>query len=306
MYATTTLSQGDVTANNVSLKAMPFLRELSMEAYLIENPDVLALDEEDLADVSVLDAEIPVPEGRKARHSDGRIDLLAAYGDSVVATIELKLGQLTLHHLSQLEEYLARTDHLGPLLASNELKQDNQWIGVLVGTSLSSELRSKIEDGYLASDTYPIAALALSRYRGSDNNIYVVTDTVFRNIGRKLDRSRYRFEAEVLGKNRLVLAVIQRYAADHPGLSFQDLLKAFPKELQGSSGCFSPSQDAEEVCQRTGHKRHFLKPEERIQLSNAEVAVSTQWSIRSIAGFISRAKQNGFHILEVEPGADAG
>lgn len=47
-----------ITANNIELKDYPFLKELAMEAYLMENEDILKLDTENFAEVTLLDAEI--------------------------------------------------------------------------------------------------------------------------------------------------------------------------------------------------------------------------------------------------------
>ena len=91
-----------LTANNIQLEEMPFFREISMEAYLIENPDILALDNDELSSLSILDAEVHIPEGRGRKGTDGRIDLLALYGESTIALIELKMGELAEIHLEQL------------------------------------------------------------------------------------------------------------------------------------------------------------------------------------------------------------
>ena len=66
-----------LTANHITLNAMPFLREIAMEAYLVENPDILALDNDELSTVRVVEAELAVPGGRRSKKGDGRIDLLA-------------------------------------------------------------------------------------------------------------------------------------------------------------------------------------------------------------------------------------
>ena len=83
-----------LTANHVTLKGMPFSREIAMEAYLIDNPDILALDEDDLSSISIVDAEVILPGGRKRKQSGGRIDLLAIYGESTIGVVELKLEEL--------------------------------------------------------------------------------------------------------------------------------------------------------------------------------------------------------------------
>ena len=65
-----------------------------MEAYLIENEDILKLDSENFADVTVLDVEIALKEGRKTSYKDGRIDILAKYGLDYLALVELKLNEI--------------------------------------------------------------------------------------------------------------------------------------------------------------------------------------------------------------------
>ena len=48
------------TANNIELKEYPFLKELAMEAYLMENEDTLKLDSENFAGVMVLSFLSPI------------------------------------------------------------------------------------------------------------------------------------------------------------------------------------------------------------------------------------------------------
>ena len=52
-----------ITANNIELKGYPFIKELAMEAYLMENEEILKLDDRDFSDAVVLDAEITLKEG---------------------------------------------------------------------------------------------------------------------------------------------------------------------------------------------------------------------------------------------------
>jgi hypothetical protein len=291
-----------VTANHVALSPMPFQRELSMEAYLIENPDILALDEDDLAEVTIVEAEVALPGGRQSKQGDGRIDLVAIYGDSTAGIVELKLGELNGYHLKQLEDYLAKAHAIMPLLRDHLEKEDPKLIGLLVGTAITQELRSRIENGYLVHETIPVAALTLSRYRGNDNNLYVVTDTFFRNESRKFDKTKYRFASGIYGKNRLVLAVIREYVEEHPGITLANLSKAFPKELQGWSGCFDTIENAKHLADSTGHKRHFLKPDETIELNDSQIAVSSQWGIGNIGRFLENAKKLGVSISTAEIG----
>ena len=81
-----------VTANNIELSPYPFKKELAMEAYLIENEEILALDNDNFTEIAVLDEEIALKKGRRDR--DGRIDILTSYGAEYLSIIELKLNQI--------------------------------------------------------------------------------------------------------------------------------------------------------------------------------------------------------------------
>ncbi|MFB3061838.1 MAG: hypothetical protein ACE10C_10760 [Candidatus Binatia bacterium] len=293
-----------VTANSVTLEKMPFQRELSMEAYLIENPELLALDTDELSTVNVLDQEIPMPDGRPSKGGDGRIDLIADYGGSTFGVIELKLGQLTNGHLEQLEDYMNNTGGLEDLVRQYSDLDEVKFVGVLVGTDISANLRETIEDGYTIKDGIPLAALTLSRYRGGDGNIYVITDTYFHNVSRQFDRTQYRFNGDVVGKGRLVLAVLKQHVENNPEITFSKLEQAFPKHLQGSYGCFYSVAEAEYIYASKDHKRHFLKPEELIELKDQRIAVCTEWgkgkngTRGNIDAFIERAREHSYRIIE--------
>ena len=272
-----------------------------MEAYLIENPDILALDDDELSTVQIVDAETAVPGGRKSKKGDGRIDLLAIYGESTVGILELKLGELNERHLKQLDDYLACTDELKKRVAKELDAKNCRFVGVLVGTSITSDLRAKIEKGHVVRVSVPIAALTLSRYKGNDNNVYVVTDTFFHNVSRVYDKTQYEFSGSALGKRRLVLTCIKKYVEDHPRLTFSALERAFPRKLQGFYGCFDSAESAQRILDEQGYIRFFLKPEELIDLSDQRIAVCNQWGIGNIGGFVKKARSLGFKVKEVEP-----
>ena len=68
-----------LTANAMHLEPFPFKRELAMEAYLSENEGVLALDDDVMSDVELIDTELTIKVGRSSKDTDGRIDLLVTY-----------------------------------------------------------------------------------------------------------------------------------------------------------------------------------------------------------------------------------
>ena len=95
------------------------------------------------------------------------------------------------------------------------------------------------------------------------------------------DKTIYIFNGNTYGKGRLVLAVIEQYVCDNPGISKEELEERFPTVLQGSIGVFSSIEEAEE---KYKSKRHFVKSP--IKLSNATIAVCSQWGIGNIELFL--------------------
>ncbi len=287
------------TANNIQLEPFPFRRELSMESYLIENEGVLALDSDIFSDVEIIEAELTLKEGGLSQNTDGRIDILASYAQEYIAVVELKLGTLEEVHLNQLECYLKKKDNLlekySDLIGEN-LSANPKWLGILVGDSINSQLAEKINSGYKILTEIQVAALTMQRYRGSDSQIYVTTETFFNNRVSSYDRTQYLFNNKRLGKSRLVLEIIKFHVDTNGEVSFSELSSTFPLNIQGIQGVFRTIEKATEIHNRTGHKRHFIQPNEQIKLSDSIIAVSNQWGIGNITEFISHAKKLGYKI----------
>ncbi len=284
-----------ITANNIELKEYPFLKELAMEAYLLENEDVLRLDSENFSDVAVLDAEIALKAGRKTSNRDGRIDILAQYGMDYLSIVELKINEINESTLLQLEDYLQERLQIiekHPDYWSGEAPEP-KWVGVLVGTSISPELQRMLQDGYQTEEGIPIAGLVIRRYRGSKNEIYVITDTYFKYNYSIRDFSKFRFNNKAYNKARLVNAVLKEFVENNPAITYAELKTVFPDALQGSSGVFDTFENAQEVYDRTGHKRHYLNPDELIKLSDSTIATSNQWGVGNIERFVEKARNLG-------------
>lgn len=293
-----------LTANDIRLEPFPFRRELSMEAYLIENEGVLSLDDDVFSNVEIVEAELTLKQGRKSKDTDGRIDILATYSQEYIAVIELKLGQLDLLHLAQIDDYLRERSQITeqyPNILNAELAPNPKWIGILVGTAISLDLAMKLRQGHATLSGIPIAALTVQRFRGSDGSVLVTTDTYFNAPTASKDTSKYEFDGQVFGKGRLVLAIVKRYVEAHPMVTFAELQQAFPKDCQGSLGVIATVEQANEIYTATNRKRHFLEPEDLVQLSDSTVAVSSQWGIGNIDRIIKQAKALGFSI-EAENG----
>ena len=283
-----------VTANNIELSPYPFKKELAMEAYLIENEEILALDNDNFTEIAVLDEEIALKKGRRDR--DGRIDILTSYGAEYLSIIELKLNQINDSTLNQLENYLDQKEQILELgkYWNEEIKP--KWIGVVVGTSISADLQEKLNNGYKYNDI-PIAGIVLNRYRSSDNNIFVVSDTYFSYKYSEKDYSKFNYKNKAYNKARLVNEIVRDFVDLNPTTTFSELKEIFPKQIQGSFGVFDKLSRAEEIYINWGHKRHYIKPTEIINLGDGEIiATCNQWNPHNIADFIKNAEKLGYEI----------
>lgn len=288
------------TANEEKIEEFAFKRELTMEAYLIENEGVLALDDDIFSDVSFYDEEVAIQGGAQGVSGAGRIDVLVTYSNEYIGVIELKMGTLNEEHLKQLEGYLKARKHIlkrHPNIIDTKENSEPRWVGVLVGSGIDVALATKINEGYTFEDI-PIAALVIKRYRGERGNVYVTTDVIFNDGSKAKDITKYRFNGKTYGKGRLVLAVIKEYVADNPNVTFAEFEMVFPQSLQGSHGVLREKQDAINLANEK-RKRHFIKEEECVQLNNLAVAVCSQWGIGNIGNFIDKAKELSYVIDEV-------
>lgn len=286
-----------ITANNITIEEFPFQREIAMEAYLIENPATLTMETSGFTDVEILKCEVSLLKGRVDKNTDGRIDILAKYGAEYLAIVELKLGMITELHLTQLESYLA--ERLQILTDDPELWDATlpppKWIGIMVGNKISPELMLKIRKGYYFNNEIPIAALTINRYRGLDGNIYVITDTYFVESVKGKDYTKYIFNGQTFGKNRLVLAVIKDYVEKNPNITYSQLKAKFPDSLQGRE-----TFTTEEEAKNKKDRRNFVKPNELITLADTTtIAVSTEWGLINIPKFLDHCQTNGIIIKVV-------
>jgi len=289
-----------MTANEEALEPFPFKRELSMESYLVENPSILSLDNDNYSDVTIVQEELTLKQGRSSKDTDGRIDILLTYSSETIGIVELKLGEIGDEHLLQLEDYLKQKDQIFekelPEIIDLSASPNPKWIGIIVGSSISSSLAEKITSGYNIGGI-PVAALTIQRFKSSLGNIFVSTNVVFKPSTK--DNTKYRFSNKSYGKGRLVQAVVHQYCEDNPMTSFSHLVKLFPDNLQGTSGVVRSRVVAEEIAANTGRARHFIKPTDFVEIDDETIAVSSQWGIGNIDKFISAAIKLGYQITKV-------
>jgi hypothetical protein len=292
-----------MTANSIHLVPADFQRELSMEAYLVENEKVLGLDNELFEGPEVLCEELPLIGGRAKKITDGRIDLLVSYSDAeILGLIELKKGEISKENIEQLSDYLKkRNDILQSDLLRERFEQikDYKWLGILAGTSISLEFALEIQKGLdieVDGVKIPIAALVVKRYRSDDGQIFVVTDSYLNSMRTTKDLTKYIFNNKEYGKGRLVLAVVQEYVKQNPKITFIELKDKFKDNLQGYTGVFQTKEEAVEMNSKDKRVRYFTKENEIIELVDQQIAVSSQWGKGNIDKFISEAKKHGLPI----------
>ena len=282
---------GHVSFNGFDGKNLEFLNEFVMEAYILEHPEVLAL--EGFGDVEVHGFEVPWKiTGSKA----GRIDILVSYDKEFMAVAELKKGKLELEHLDQLDTYLTSEDPMSNVpdftSESNTSKADYKWLGVLVGNDVNPNVLKKIEDqkGMIARKV-PVAVILLNKYK-VDNNIFTVSDV--RYLPKKgKDTTQYRFNGSVYGKSRLVLALVKYMESLSKSKVEVDKIGNGIKFNGGRT--FLMEFDAAIRCNNTPNTKgnlyryYFPKDSEAVVLDGVKYAVSYWWTKGEMKDIINNA-----------------
>lgn len=94
------------------------------------------------------------------------------------------------------------------------------------------------------------------------------------------DTSKLKFNGELYGKGRLVLAVVQKYMLDNPKTTFAKLKEVFADELQPRYGMIQEVSKAKKIS--TDRDRYFLKPEDLIKVGDKKVAVCNQFGSHNL------------------------
>lgn len=295
------------TAGNETYEEFPFLGELIMEAFLIENPNALNLGTAEFEEAKILGHEIHLNKGSNSK--DDRIDILAAYANRI-AIIELKKGQVDEKALKQLNRYLDAREQLAYLqlsgltddephthtLASEFGGGDSkniEWIGILAGTSIEPNLACRMRKGMVnnVEDQIPVGAITINRFKGEKNRIYTITDTYFPKKINSRDYTKYDIISSdetirtSLPKNGLALEIVKIYVNQfNESLTGKKLEKIFDKRLQGTITVM-PFDEAKDG-------RSFKRNKDKIRLANGEVyCVSNQWGKENIERMIAKAKE---------------
>lgn len=278
--------------NNVSLDKYDFDRELNMESFIIENEGMIQINSDWLKDVSILLSQEPLPNARKKTgKNDGRVDIVAIYNQEYLAIIELKKGKLNKkdHLDDQLQAYLSERDQIiknYENIWDSKLKGPPKWIGILIGNSIEKELMDYISTQPTGKDVIPIAAIIINRFRGSDKNIYTVSDVYFNEKHKPKNYDTYNYDGRIFNKGRLALAVIKDHVLKNPKITYSKLEQLFPRTFN----------TLEYALEKENGRRHFIKDDELIVLgNNLIIAVTNQWGV-NITPFIKRCNDKELNL----------
>ena len=158
---------------------------------------------------------------------------------------------------------------------------------------IPKDLYSRLEQHAKGFDTPAnVIETLLNHFEGVDTETSNTPSA--QDVTKKRDTTKYSFKNHQYGKGKLVLAVIKDFVASNPKTTFDNLVKAFPKHLQGSIGVFNELKGVQKKYENKNHKRHFVK--DIISLKDCNIVVCTEWGVDNINDFIEQAKSNGFSI----------
>jgi hypothetical protein len=166
-----------IAANQIYLEEFKFFSELNIEAFIIENPDVISNDE-DLKNPKIIYQQLSFHDGRGIDR-DGRIDLLAKTEGGYLIIIEIKNHTLTEKDLKQLEDYIEgfpkdKVNILNRIENGNDYK-DYPIKGLLVGIDITTELKEKLQNDERKEKN--VIGLTIKRFRSNDKKeCYITTD----------------------------------------------------------------------------------------------------------------------------------
>ena len=303
------------SSNNITLDSYPFPSELGMEAYLMDNPSILKLDDRKYGEPQIIECEMSIGKctNRKTR---GRIDMVVRYGENLFGILELKKHALDKDTLFQLCDYLAEREKIVEAINQSDavevdLDPENvKFVGVLVGGYIDDELRKEMPITDLKNNnllkehprqqtiqgyTDQISAITLERFRNPHTCEIVVISTPIVKTSVK-DTTKYQIDGEGrYGKAKLVHEIVKRYVKQHPEASIDRLEKIFPTpRLIRTLGVFAEAQVAKKRADRYYADRKML-----IALGDGvKIATCNQWAKESIDEFIANVEKQklGFEI----------
>lgn len=162
-----------------------------MEAFLIENPNIISTEEE--ISVKFITNQLFIEQGRQSLNTDGRIDMLFEIDEKYLAIIELKKGVIIDDNIEQLKDYIhAFRIKRDELYTKYAIQLDRELIGIIIGADIDPEIKKKLLSGsYKQSISEKIVGVSISRYCSEDRTeVYIFAE---RYAEEKSDFTKIRF-----------------------------------------------------------------------------------------------------------------
>lgn len=132
--------------------------------------------------------------------------------------------------------------------------------------------------------------LGIDDFELSDEIFNATVEEISTAVKGKKDFSKYIYKSKPYGKGRLVHAVVSDYVKNNPSITYDEMLKIFLPGKEGTAGhkwgVIQKKEYGMKVLDETGHKRFYLKDNEILKISDAEIVVCNQWGAGNIQGFL--------------------
>ncbi len=113
------------------------------------------------------------------------------------------------------------------------------------------------------------------------------------------DKTKYLFNNKLLGKGRLVFEVVKQFIEVNQQLTFEEIQKKFPSNLQGSTGVLNTLDFVNQKYNGSKKKIHFIDKNDILTSADGiAFLVSTEWGIGNINKFVELARSENFDIQE--------
>ena len=114
------------------------------------------------------------------------------------------------------------------------------------------------------------------------------------------NKDQYKLDGELYGKGRIVQAVVRKYVADNPKVTYKQLKEVFPDELLNRFGIFQDETTANSL---SGSRPRFFMSEEKgdgIKLGDKKIVyTSSQFTASNVIPLLAVAKKLGMKIATV-------
>ena len=112
------------------------------------------------------------------------------------------------------------------------------------------------------------------------------------------NKDQYKLDGELYGKGRIVQAVVRKYVAENPKVTYKQLKEVFPDELLNRFGIFQDENTANSLS--GARPRYFMKDEDSIKLGDKKIVyTSSQFTASNVIGVLAVAKKLGMKISTV-------